>query len=85
MGEQYADAKRPEPYGVNARQAKRPVGYQQRREGTENQDDVERHSIAPPKPLRHQKDGEEQDGALREPLEENLERHGGFEKVESRK
>ena len=46
------------------------------REGAEDQEDVERDTIAPAAPLDQHEDGEQNDGALGEPLEERLEGHG---------
>ena len=39
---------------------------------SEDEKDVERNAIAPACPLHHHEDGEQDDGALREPLEEGL-------------
>ena len=56
----------------NVRQAKGALEDKKDGEGSENEKDVQRNAIAPARPLHHHEDGEQDDGALREPLEERL-------------
>ena len=57
---------------LNLREAKRALEDQQDGERSEDEKDIERDAIAPSRPLHHHEDGEEHDGALREPLEKGL-------------
>ena len=54
------------------REAKGALEDQQDRERAEDEKDIERDAIAPSRPLNHHEDGQQHDGALREPLEERL-------------
>ena len=58
--------------GLDVRQAERALEDQQDRERAEDQKDVERDAIAPACPLHHHEDGQQDDGALRKPLEKRL-------------
>ena len=72
MGEDHAEAKRPEPCGFGMDEPQRALHENQQGERAEDQGDVERNTIAPLRPLRHHHDGEQDHRALREPLEERL-------------
>ena len=72
MREEDADAQRTDPCGLDVREAKGAFENQQDRKRSEDEKDIERDAIAPSCPLNHHEDGQEHDGALREPLEERL-------------
>ena len=76
MRQQDADAQWTDPRDLNVREAERALEDQQDGERPENEEYVERDAIAPPCPLHHHENGEQDDGALREPLEEGCNGHG---------
>ena len=58
--------------GLDVGEAKRALENQQNGKRAENEKDVERNAVAPPRPLKQDDDGEQDDRALGEPLEEDL-------------
>ncbi len=63
--QEHGDAERAHPWRLDVGQAQRSLENQQDRERPEDQEDVERHAVAPARPLHHDEDGQQDDGALR--------------------
>ena len=70
MRQQNAEAQRTDPRDINLRQPERTFKDEESGKGPENEEYVERDAIAPPCPLQHHENGEQDDRSLREPLEE---------------
>jgi hypothetical protein len=70
MRQQNADAQWTDPRDFNVREPERTLKDEENRKRPKDEEYVERDPIAPPGPLQHHENGEQDDGPLREPLEE---------------
>ena len=70
MRQQNADAQRTNPRDFNVREPERTLKDEESGKRPKNEEYVQRDPIAPPCPLQHHENGEQDDGSLREPLEE---------------